>query len=92
MNKVDRWESSRFSVSSGALSPIDHTEIQRKRKISIISQCLTLSKMHLPELTKLSNPITSLFRCPERYVFVHIDIHCLAVTLHTVPERMLPLW
>lgn len=67
-NKVDLWESSRFSVSSGAPSPIDHTEMQGEREISIIWACFTPSIIHLPELTKLSNPITSFFRCPEKYV------------------------
>lgn len=68
MNRVDIWESSRFSDSSGAPSPIDHTKMQREREMLIIWVGFPPSKMHLPELTELSNPTTFLFRCPERYV------------------------
>lgn len=67
-NKVDLWESSRFSDSSGAPSPRDHTEMQREGETSIIWGCFTPSKVHLPELPKLSSPSTFLFRCPERHV------------------------
>lgn len=59
MNKVDLWESSCFSVSSGVPSPIDHTEMQRER-----GKCQSSEHVLLPPKYTYLNLLNSLTLLP----------------------------